>query len=321
MIKYLQKFYYNYKKRFFKKIKPLLGKVVMIALTYQCQCKCEHCGSHMQKKDLENELRETEIKELISESRKLGANEIYFFGGEPLLITKLPDYIRYARQKKLLVRFDTNGLLLDEDRVKKLKDAGTTLIGISIDSPYEHTHDKLRGFKGIFNKAINGIVYCKNYGIECFISTYATKENLRNGDLVKMIDLAQSFNVKIRIASPVCIGKWFNNTELALSEEDTLLLKSLLKEDTIYWEIQDQDNAEISFICAALEKRFFYITAYGDIQPCCFFPVNFGNIRKESIKKIVSRMWNSEIFIMQKNYTDCPVNIRHFIHSYVGFRQ
>lgn len=313
IIKYPLKTYNKYIRKHRSAVQPLFNRNLMLALTYQCQCKCIHCGSASYKQDKKNELASNEIFGLIDQAKRLGAKGIYFFGGEPLLVPKLPYYIKYAKQNDFLVKCDTNGLLLDEYKVQELKDSGIDLIGVSIDSPYETVHDKLRGINGIFKKAINGIKYCSRYGIKCFISTYATKENLKNGDLEKTINLAKSLGVKTRILSSICCGKWVNRNDLVLSPGEIKLLKRLLEKDMVYWEMKELDYKDTSFSCAAFEENFFYVSAYGDIQLCCYLPVTFGNVREESLEKIIKKMWKSKIFIFHEKYKDCPVNNQYFV--------
>ena len=216
----------------------------------------------------------------------------------------------------MMVKLDTNGFLLDEAMVKKLKDSGLDFIGVSIDSSFEAVHDKLRGVIGIFKRAITGIKYCKKYNLECYISTYATKENLKNGDLEKLMKLAKKLGVKIRILSSIRSGKLFNRKDLVLSPEEITLLRNLLEKNMVYWETDDLDDKEIPFFCNALEKNFFYISAHGDVQPCCYLPIIFGNIRKEPLESIVRRMWDSDMFVNYKECSDCPVNNEDFRDKY-----
>ena len=180
-------------------------RTMMIALTYQCQCRCVHCGSSLYRLDKKRELTRDEILELINSAKKLKVTAIYLFlGGEPLLLPELPDYIRHAKTKGFLVKLDTNGLLLNEAKVKELRKSGIDRFGVSIDSPYGTIHDKLRGMNGIFNKAIEGIKYCRKYGIYCYVSVYATKENLKNGELLQVINMAKNLGAKTRILSTIC---------------------------------------------------------------------------------------------------------------------
>jgi MoaA/NifB/PqqE/SkfB family radical SAM enzyme len=293
---------------------PFLDKKMMLALTYRCQCNCEHCGSHTYREKAKEELTKEEILNLISQHGKLGGREVYFFGGEPLLVKELPYYIRYAKKRGLDTRLDTNGYLLNEDMVQRLKTSGLDFIGVSIDSPYDYVHDELRKLKGLFYKAINGIKHCKEYQLNCYISTYATKESLRNGDLVKIINIADDIGIAgVRILSTICSGKWSNKKEVLLSEEDFTILRSLIKRGKVIWE--SSSDKEAPFVCSAFKKKLFYVSGHGDVCPCCYLPMSFGNIRKEPFKKIVMRMHRASIFNQQLKFNDCPANDESFINA------
>lgn len=312
VLRYLQALYRKYLEKFLLRFYPMLDKMMMLALTYKCQCKCEHCGSNLYRKEGKEELKTKEILNLIDTHSELGGMSIYFFGGEPLIINELPYYIRYAKQRGLFTRLDTNGFLLDEDMVRKLKTSGLDLIGVSIDSPYETVHDGLRKLKGIFNRALNGIKYCKKYRIVCYITTYATKENLKNGDLVRLINLAKDIGVGVRILSSICSGKWLNRYDVALSPDEITLLRSLTEKRKVFWE--DIDDKEAPFSCIAFKKEFFYVSSYGDVQPCCYLPIPFGNVREESLEKIITRMYNSDTFTHPKRLYDCLANDENFVN-------
>lgn len=321
LLKYLLVPYNKYVK--YPMQKPLWHKFIMLAITYQCQCRCVHCSASSYTQSKRKELESSEVMRLIDEFSRLDALGVYFFGGEPLLVPELNDYVRYAKEKGLMTIFDTNGLLLDENKVKSLKDAGIYRIGVSIDSPFEDVHDRLRGVKGAFKKAVAGIRYCKKYGVDCYVSTYATKDNLNNGELEGTINLAKRLGVKTRIMSLISSGGGLDRNEMLLSAEDRLLLKGLLEKDSVYWEFDNPidpslsfDSKEVQFSCASFERWFFYISAYGDVQPCCYMPISFGNVREEPLETILRRMWNSDMFVNYKGCNDCLMNEKNFRDKY-----
>lgn len=313
--RYLARAYYKLLK-YLRFIMPFYNCSIMVALTYRCQCACQHCCSGLYKKDQKQELRKGEIMKLIDEFSDLGGKDMIFFGGEPLLIPELVDFIKYAKQKRLRVSFDTNGFLLDEDKVRDLKEAGLDIIGVSIDSPFEAVHDELRGVKGIFERAVSGIKYCKEYDISCYITTYVTKDKLKNGEIQKLINLAKSLGVKVRLLSPIRGGKWLDRKDVVLSPEEVVILRSFLEPNTVYWEMPTLDKADIPFSCSSFLKDYFYISAYGDVQPCCFFPLSFGNIREEPLSNIVKKMWDSDLFKMHDKSGDCLFNNENFRNRY-----
>lgn len=83
-------------------------KGAMIALTYQCQFMCEHCGmAYYQKKDIE-ELTTAEIKtKILDRLKECGIDVAYLFGGEPTLDKDFVELIRYSTERGLYARFDT----------------------------------------------------------------------------------------------------------------------------------------------------------------------------------------------------------------------
>lgn len=310
---YLRVLCYKYLGKFLPTFYSNLDTDMMLALTYKCQCGCEHCGSNLHRKEGKEELKRKEILDLIDEHYEAGGTGVYFFGGEPLIVEDLPYYIRYAKSKGLFTRLDTNGFLLDKNMARELKSSGLDLIGVSLDSPDEATHDELRRLKGVFSKAINGIKYCKEYRIPLYISTYATKKNLQNGDLLRLVNFAKGNSVWIRILSPICSGKWLNKRDVVLSQDEIILLRNLCEKGKVSWEeVVDKGSP---FFCGALKKKFFYVSSYGDIQSCCYLPVIFGNIREEPLKQIVKRMHSSKAFKCSGKLSDCPANDENFMDT------
>lgn len=65
--------------------------------------------------------------------------------GEPLLHPKLPEMIRYAKEKGIMdVYFNTNATLLDEHKVTQLIDSGLDRISISIEGTSKEVYEKCR---------------------------------------------------------------------------------------------------------------------------------------------------------------------------------
>ena len=54
-------------------------------------------------------------------------------------------------------------------------------------------------------------------------------------------------------------------------------------------------------------KAYLYISPYGEVQPCCFIPLSFGNIRDEPVSAILDRMWNHPMYKHKCLRTECPM--------------
>lgn len=298
--------------RIIQAIVPLFGNYVMIALTNRCQCTCLHCGVGAQMSIGMPEFADFEIYALIDKAHILGAYAVYFFGGEPLLVPQLPGYVAYAVKKGMKTRLDTNGILLDEPMVIRLKQAGLDEIGVSIDSLDETIHDAGRGVAGTLRKALEGISLCKEHGLRCYISVIATSKGLRNGDLRNIITLAREQNARVRILSPIRCGRWEKREDIQLSVDEVVMLRELLQRGSVFWDSEFIDTKESPFLCGAKARRSLYVSAYGEVQPCCYIPISFGNIRKEPLLGILKRMRRSEILNNRDQGFDCPTNNGYF---------
>ncbi len=308
-------FYFRNILPFIRRFVPLYGVTVVLALSYRCQCACPHCGIGRRPDQPEGELSREEILKFIDDLARLGGACIHFFGGEPLLNAGLPEYVARTRKLGLLATVDTNGLLLDEPMVLKLKEAGIHLIRVSLDSPREEEHDAHRGVKGSWSKAVEGMRLCVRHGIPCFVSLYATRENLASGDFERMIALARENGVGVRFLSAIQSGRWKEKTEAHLSEPEVEKLRGLLAPD-VCWETEFMQHKNVPFWCNSMLGNKFDVTSYGEVIACAYLQAGFGSIRKEPLEVIVRRMWGSTMFREGSRHFDCPMNDPQFIERH-----
>jgi len=284
---------------------------VMIGLTYRCQCDCVHCGMDLYRVDPAEELSPEEVKNVIRQARELGAVEITFFGGEPLLRKDLEELVAFASSLKMLPSIDTNGLLLTSERIRKLMDAGLAAVKVSLDSPDAAEHDRLRGVPGCFEKALAITRECAQKGLPCVISTYASRENLESGDLKKLIELGRELGVDaVRIIDTTLSGCFISSPGLTLKPDEREELAKLLEPGFVFLENLASARAITHPICSAMARRYIYVSPRGDVQPCCFVPLAFGNIRNEPLKDLLERLWKSAVMAYDCN--QCLMNNPEF---------
>ena len=287
------------------------SKGAQIALILSCDCSCEHCGVSLYKAKDRKVLSTDEIKaDVLDQLKECGMEVAYFFGGEPTLHKDFIELLRYSTEKGLYNRFDTNGhKLADKDFVSQIKDAGITFILVSLDSSAPESHDRFRGVQGSWKKATQGIKNCIEMDIPVGISTVATKQNLNNGDFKKVIQLGKDLGVfKIRALTPIMCGRWAQ-ADVKLDEKEKKEFLSLLEPNFVFWE--DFNDGTVPFLCCSIVRWFFFVSAYGDIQPCCYVPISFGNVREGRLKDIAEGMWKTSFFKAEKaniNRCDCLMN-------------
>ncbi|MDP8234750.1 MAG: radical SAM protein [Candidatus Erginobacter occultus] len=289
---------------------------VMIGVTYRCQCGCVYCGMNLYQVDAEVELSTEEIKTVIEQARELGVVEITLFGGEPLLRDDLDEIVAFASSASMLPSIDTNGLLLTPERVESLMNARLSAVKVSMDSPEAGEHDRMRGVAGCFDQAVSGIRCCVERGLPCVISTYASRENIRSGDLRRVIELGKSLGVDaVRIIDTTLSGCLLAEKHKKLSPEDRRELASMLEPGLVFLENLASARALTHPVCSAVARRYIYVSPNGDVQPCCFVPLSAGNVREDPLNTILARLWNSPV--MSYDPGRCLMNNHKFRGHYL----
>ncbi len=170
--------------REFREISQKPIPVVVWNSTLKCNLKCVHCYANAGKRV--NELTTEEAKAMIDDLASMKVPVLLFSGGEPLLRDDLFELAEYAVKRGVPCSLSTNGTLITEEMAEKLKEAGFSYVGVSIDGLRE-TNDRFRGVNGAFDRAFEGLINAKNAGIMTGIRFTVTKYNLK--DVPAVIDL------------------------------------------------------------------------------------------------------------------------------------
>lgn len=260
-------------------------RVVEISLTDRCQCRCRHCFAATQKPLPErDELSTEEIKAIVDDLSQLGVTEVCFSGGEPLLRRDILEIIAFTHSKGLVARLITNGILLNEQMVNDLKHAGLNWCSLSIDSPKSEVHDTFRRYSGCYNKAVEGLKLLVKYKIPCSIITVARKELLYSGELEQIVQMGQAIGVTVmRLNFPVPIGRFINQDNQTLNLEEREKVRELLRYGNVVMEAPSEGTK-----CTAAVTKV-NVLPNGNVTPCVFVPLSYGNIRE----KRFSEIWKS----------------------------
>ena len=200
--------------------------VVVWNMTRRCNLKCMHCYSASADIDYPDELTTDEGKKLIDDLAAFGAPVILFSGGEPLLRPDLLKLAQYATDKGMRAVISTNGTLITREIAAKLKTIGLSYVGVSLDG-LEKTHDRFRGTKGAFERAMEGIRNCRDAGIKVGIRFTVNKRNL--ADVPAMFDLLKKENIeRLCFYHLVYTGRGSKLREEDLTHEETRALLDLI---------------------------------------------------------------------------------------------
>jgi len=281
----------------------------MLNLTYRCDCDCDYCWCASYDKNPEEELSFLELKDVIDQIAGYPSlfTLLSFIGGEPLLREDIYQLVDYASRRGLFTEMETNGVYLSRDNILKLKDSRLSHLFVRIEGSTKDRHDSISRLDGCFEKATEGIKRCQDLKLPCSIFMNASREKIRDREIERVIDLGRALKVKsVRIIFPVLSGRLIRQEMSRLTPEEEEAVRRFLEPGFVYLESSDACFKQTQRICAATRREFFHISCYGEIQPCPFVPLSFGNLRREKLNDILKRMWGHDIF--SNAYQDCLMN-------------
>jgi radical SAM protein with 4Fe4S-binding SPASM domain len=272
-------------------------------ITNRCNLSCLHCYSSEQRE----ELTTTDVYHVLDKLSTAGVGMIDFGGGEPLLRTDIFDILTYSKHLGLYTSISTNGILLDENCVKRLKILNIDHVCISLDGAKPETHDHIRDKNGTYEKTISGIKNCVNAGITTQISTVFMNSNIN--ELRDMYTLLESLHVTgwyIYDFTPAGRGKELQQEiltpeqrkrlfeylqDIAPSSKITLkpypyliTINSACEKDTYFYK---KYGRLTEFFKGCLSARWVcHISSNGDVHPCHLLPHTLGNLTQETFEDI-----------------------------------
>jgi MoaA/NifB/PqqE/SkfB family radical SAM enzyme len=268
-----------------------------------CNAACNHCSAdHMMEETSAkaDKLTLEEYARALDGFLRMGAVSINLTGGEPMLNPDVYDIIRMVPPWRGAVNIQTNGIALAEPEVtKKLADAGCYIVMISLHSHRKEVHDELLNVPGAFDKVMRAIDNCRTDGMPVILNCTLTHEKVKDGTMWEMVRLAKEKGVTVNFVQPCTTGKWETNKDVRLSDEDYVEFDKAMKLPWVVWE--GKSNYKENGCRPGLERM--YMSASGDVIPCAFIHLNFGNVRKESVATIWQRMRSFEYF--QQTHARC----------------
>ncbi|OGS07523.1 MAG: hypothetical protein A2270_09665 [Elusimicrobia bacterium RIFOXYA12_FULL_51_18] len=273
----------------------------VIGLTYMCQLRCSHCSAGLYKRETAEELSTAQWLAILGAISDVGVPRLNISGGEALLRKDIFDIIRFASRHFVTV-LESNGLLLTEGTLLDLKTAGVSCVAVSIDVPDPKEHDALRNNAGCFKSAIQGLKNCVKAAVPCLISTYVTSKRAdAQGDIHAIIKLARDLGVMaVRVMPARPVGSFQCHAAETLNpKQEKELLKNLDPCITYFKGLPAPDD------CGIFKRSTFYVSPYGEIQPCAYLPLTFGSALKGPLATTLDKMWSHTIFKVP--HKDCLI--------------
>ncbi|TCQ91735.1 pyrroloquinoline quinone biosynthesis protein PqqE [Rahnella variigena] len=167
-------------------VKPPLW--LLAELTYRCPLQCPYCSNPLDFARQEKELTTAQWIKVFEEAREMGAVQIGFSGGEPLVRKDLPELIRAARDLGFYTNLITSGIGLTEKKIDSFAQAGLDHIQISFQASDEELNAALAGNAKAFQQKLAMAKAVKAHGYPMVLNFVLHRHNIDQID--KIIDLS-----------------------------------------------------------------------------------------------------------------------------------
>jgi pyrroloquinoline quinone biosynthesis protein E len=160
---------------------------LLAELTYRCPLQCPYCSNPVEIAKYNDELSTQDWIRVLREGRKMGATQLGFSGGEPLLRRDLEELISEACELGYYTNLITSGVGMDEDRILAFKKAGLDHIQVSFQASNEELNDYL-GASKTFQHKLQMANLVKQYEYPMVLNIVLHRKNIEQ--IREILDMA-----------------------------------------------------------------------------------------------------------------------------------
>jgi MoaA/NifB/PqqE/SkfB family radical SAM enzyme len=245
--------------------------------------------------------------------------------GEPMLVKRLPDMVRYLKDRGIYVLFNTNGTVLNERNGRALIAAGLDELRVSLDAANAPSYVAVRG-KNYFNRILRNVrafreLQEREGASRPRVSAWLTGLKETIAELPEFVAVAADIGVKEVYLQRLV---FFDRDAIGLARPDQALYDRMSREEADLIEqaaalakshgmtfsasgaasepgvsLSRQDSASPWSMCRR-PWTVMYVTANGRALPCCIAPFaqrgyenyTLGDATQQTLREI----WNGNAY-------------------------
>ena len=283
-------------------------------ITRRCNLRCVHCRSSSDEANFAVQPFTTEEgRGLLNQIAEFGNVVVVLTGGEPLLRPDWPELARYGTDLGLRMCLATNGVRVDDDVCRQIKENGIRMVSLSLDGATAAAHDDFRQQPGAFEATLHAAERFRAHGIPFLVNSSFTKRNREQaGDLQQLVKSLGATAWYMFLIVPTGRGEELMQELILQPEYDELLNwhydaereeSEMLMRPTCaphYYRIwnqrakadgRDKDRKSLLFSTGAGKgcvagQTIALIDHEWNVKPCSYFLQSAGNIRESSLRAI-----------------------------------
>jgi len=268
---------------------------VVFSVTKACFFRCPHCYQGL---DDSKEMPLERMTEVVRELRDFGVMAWAVEGGEPLLrFERLETLLREIRGLEVWV--NSTGFSATSEKIRRLAELRVTGVMGSIHSVDPVEHDAFTGVPGSWSASLQFLADCKAAGMLTGFNTVLTDGQILAGGIDEIMHLAKAHDCDyIQLIHPKSCGRWRNENFDTVRHEEAVRIacaaqvrcnSSKEKHAPILTaQVFEESPDMLGCCCGGIDR--FYIGCSGEVQPCEFVNLSFGNLNEESFETIYNRM-------------------------------
>ncbi|KVF79529.1 pyrroloquinoline quinone biosynthesis protein PqqE [Burkholderia sp. FL-7-2-10-S1-D7] len=273
---------------------------LLAELTYRCPLQCPYCSNPLDFARQETELNTEQWFKVMAEARRMGAAQIGFSGGEPLVRPDLVRLITEARRLGYYTNLITSGIGLTEEKIVRFREAGLDHIQISFQASDAEVNNMLAGSRKAFAHKLEMARAVKRHGYPMVLNFVTHRHNI--DDIDRIIELCLALEADyVELATCQYYGwAYLNRNALLPTREQLVRAERITDEYRARLAAQDHPCKLIFVTPDYYEERpkacmngwgslFLIVTPDGTALPCHGarqLPIEFPNVSDHDLRHI-----------------------------------
>jgi MoaA/NifB/PqqE/SkfB family radical SAM enzyme len=197
-------------------------------------------------------------------------------------------------------------------KVRALKEAGLVAAGVGLDDFDRRRQAEFRGSENAFDAAVSAIRLFNEAGLFTYVNMCLTRPMMTSENLMKFYSFISELGVDaLQLLEPIACGAYAGSSSEALcSSADRSTATEFFLETyrdrwkrhpAVYYNAYFEAPQRLGCVMGGLSH--LQIDGLGNVKPCAFLPVSFGNAFETGFRPVYNKM---RLAIQHPLHTECP---------------
>jgi pyrroloquinoline quinone biosynthesis protein E len=277
---------------------PGIPFALLAELTHRCPLQCPYCSNPLNLERAAAEMDTASWMSVLEQAAKLGVLQVHFSGGEPTARTDLEALVRHAAKLGLYSNLITSGVLLDQERLAGLAEAGLDHVQLSFQDAEAGNADRIGGYRGGHAKKLLLGKWVREAGLPLTVNAVVHRQNLSH--LGAIIELALALDAgRLEVAHVQYYGWALKNRAAlmptreqleqatAIVDAARLRLKGVMVIDYV---VPDYYAKQPKACMGGWGRQFLNVSPTGKVLPChaaeSITGMQFDNVSERPLAEI-----------------------------------